>query len=154
MSRQIAQAVRGESFHEAPRATRKRQFPKREGSAHWVLGYDVKKQGDEMSTTFFVSRHPGALQWATQCGLRFDAVIPHLDITCVQAGDTVIGTLPLELAAKVQAMGARYRHLSLSLPADQRGRELSAADLFDLGARVLDFDIRLIINPTQGFMTP
>lgn len=105
-----------------------------------------------MSKTVFVSRHPGAVQWAMQHGLNIDTFIPHLDITCIQCGDTVIGTLPIELAASVQSIGARYRHLSLSVPADRRGHELSAHELDALGARLLDFDIRHTPHTPEGRM--
>ena len=30
-------------------------------------------------TVWFVSRHPGALQWMQQCGPAFDCHVPHLD---------------------------------------------------------------------------
>ena len=40
-------------------------------------------------TTWFVSRHPGALQWMQQCGPAFDCHVPHLDTAQVQRGDTV-----------------------------------------------------------------
>lgn len=105
-----------------------------------------------MSKTYFVSRHPGAVTWAMQRGLNIDTFIPHLDITCIQRGDTVIGTLPIELAASVQSIGARYRHLSLNMPAHRRGHELSADDLEALGARLLDFDIRPTPNNPEGLM--
>ena len=72
-------------------------------------------------TTWFVSRHPGALQWMQQCGPAFDCHVPHLDTAQVQRGDTVIGTLPVNLAAQVCARGAAYWHLALEMPAQQRG---------------------------------
>ena len=93
-------------------------------------------------TTFFISRHPGAVQWAERQQLRVDRFIPHLDITQVQAGDLLIGTLPVNMAAQVCAKGAQYHHLSLELPVAMRGRELSADDLERLDARLTAFDIR------------
>ncbi len=58
-------------------------------------------------TTWFVSRHPGALDWARQQGLAVDRWVPHLEPADVQPGDTVAGTLPVQLASKVCARGAR-----------------------------------------------
>lgn len=87
-------------------------------------------------TTWFISRHPGARQWAEEEGITVDRVVTHLDLAMVERGDTVIGTLPVHLAGEVCARGARYRHLSLELPPDQRGRELSAADMRVCGARI------------------
>lgn len=100
-------------------------------------------------TTYFVSRHPGAIEWAARQSLNIDCVVPHLDLTLVQPGDTVIGSLPVNLAAQVCAAGAAYWHLSLELPTELRGRELSADDLERLGARVEAFDIRATPVPVE-----
>ena len=93
-------------------------------------------------TTWFVSRHPGALQWMQQHGPAFDCHVPLLDPPDVQRGDTVIGTLPVHLAAQVCARGAAYLHLVLAAPQEVRGRELSAQELLSLGATLQPFDIR------------
>ena len=67
-------------------------------------------------TTYFVSRHPGALTWAAAQHIRVDRVVPHLHLDDIQPGDTCIGTLPVNLAAQVCAAGARYVHLVLNVP--------------------------------------
>ena len=92
-------------------------------------------------TTFFVSRHPGAIEWAARRQFQVDVVVPHLDVALVQSGDKVIGSLPVNLAAQVCAQGAAYWHLSVELPAELRGRELSANNLEQLSARVQPFDV-------------
>ncbi|MEW6039541.1 MAG: CRISPR-associated protein Csx16 [Pseudomonadota bacterium] len=96
-------------------------------------------------TTFFITRHPGARAWAEQEGIRIDRVVDHLDPAEVEAGDTVLGTLPVNLAAEVCARGARYLHLSLGLPPEWRGKELSADDLRRFGARLEEF---LVVSPS------
>lgn len=93
-------------------------------------------------TTWFISRHTGAIEWAKRKKLVVDRFVPHLDPAQVQPGDTVIGSLPVNLAAQVCAAGAAYWHLSLELPVELRGRELSADELERLGARVEPFDIQ------------
>lgn len=92
-------------------------------------------------TTWFISRHPGAWQWAQQQGVKADRRLTHLDIDDIHQGDTVIGSLPVNLAARVCEKGARYIHLSLDLPADMRGRELTAAQLEQYGARLQAYHI-------------
>lgn len=87
-------------------------------------------------TTFFITRHPGAVEWARRQGLAVDRQLAHLDPQAVQAGDIVIGILPVHLAAQVCARGGRYLHLSLDLPPEARGRELSADELEQFGARL------------------
>ena len=89
-----------------------------------------------MMTTYFVTRHPGALDWAAEEGLAVDVMLAHLDPETIQPGDTVIGTLPIHLAAQICQRGGRYLHLSLEVPPEQRGRELTAADLHQFGARL------------------
>ena len=101
-------------------------------------------------TTWFVSRHPGALLWMQQCGPAFDRHVGHLDPAQIQPGDCVIGTLPVNLAAQVCARGAAYWHLSLEISAAARGRELSASELFALGATLERFDI----HPAPPEVTP
>lgn len=80
-------------------------------------------------TTWFITRHPGAREWAQSVGLLIDRHCAHLDPAEVQAGDTVIGTLPVHLAATVCQRGARYLHLSLDVPEHARGHELDADGL-------------------------
>jgi CRISPR-associated protein Csx16 len=94
-------------------------------------------------TTWFVSRHTGALQWMLRHGPAFDCHVPHLDPADVQHGDTVIGTLPVHLAAQVCARGAEYWHLVLQLPQGARGRELGMHELTALDARLQRFVIQL-----------
>lgn len=95
-------------------------------------------------TTWFISRHPGALQWMRKEGHHFDRHVPHLDIEQVQAGDTVIGTLPITLIAQVCTRNAQYWHLSFPMPPTARGSELSAAELNALGAKLERFEAHMI----------
>ena len=92
-------------------------------------------------TTWFVSRHPGALEWIRRQGVAVDRMVPHLDPRDVGHGDTVIGTLPVNRAAELQARGARYVHLALELPPDWRGRELSADDMEAIGACLREYRV-------------
>ena len=104
-------------------------------------------------TTYFVSRHPGAIAWAERQGLPVDQQIRHLEISSIQAGDTVIGTLPMNLAARVCESGGRYIHLTLELPLEKRGQELSADDLDHYGAVVEEYLVRKrpVISPLNNF---
>jgi CRISPR-associated protein Csx16 len=97
--------------------------------------------GTLRGTTWFVSRHPGAIEWAKGQGLAIDRWVAHLHPAEVAAGDTVIGSLPVNLAAAVCQRGARYLHLSIVLPAQWRGRELSAAEMQASAAELKAFHV-------------
>ena len=92
-------------------------------------------------STYFVSRHPGALLWAQAEGLPIDEVLRHLDVGCIRAGDTVIGTLPVHLACAVCDAGARLLYLVLALPAEARGRELGLEDMYRYGAELVEYRV-------------
>ena len=87
-------------------------------------------------TTYFISRHIGAVDWAESEGFHVDQRLAHFDVTIVQAGDTILGTLPINLVAEVNARGVHYFHLTLELPAEVRGKELTADDMRRYGARL------------------
>jgi CRISPR-associated protein Csx16 len=102
-------------------------------------------------TTFFVSRHAGAVEWAARRELIVDRLVMHLDIAEVRQGDTVIGTLPVNLAAAICVRGARYLNLSVDLPPAARGRELSADELEHYGARLEAYSVQPVNNnPRSG----
>jgi len=93
-------------------------------------------------TIYFISRHPGAREWAAEESVTVDQVIEHLDPVIITPGDTLIGSLPVNLAAEVCERGGRYLHLSLDLPAALRGHELSAEQMRACGARIEEYLIQ------------
>lgn len=95
-------------------------------------------------TTWLVTRHPGTVQWMRHHGTPFDRHVTHLYLQDVQPGDTVIGTLPIHLAAQVCARGAHYWNLTLQLPEHTRGRELAAEELGQFHAALEQYDIRKV----------
>ncbi|MDA8065380.1 MAG: CRISPR-associated protein Csx16 [Thermaerobacter sp.] len=97
--------------------------------------------GVTRGTVWFVSRHPGAREWAARQGFAVDETVAHLDPAQVQPGDVVLGNLPVHLAAELCAKGAQYWHLSLEVPAERRGQELSAADMERYGARLERYQV-------------
>jgi CRISPR-associated protein Csx16 len=98
-------------------------------------------------TTYFVTRHPGAREWAQQQGITVDTQVDHLNVAQVKVGDVVIGTLPVNLVAEVCARGGRYYlHLALDLPPGVRGKELSVEDMERLGARLEKYRVERVID--------
>lgn len=86
---------------------------------------------------YLVTRHAGALAWMQQQGYSFDQHLTHLPPHFpLQAGDVVIGTLPIPLVAQLTAQGVDYWHLSFAMPAHWRGTELSATQLNQVHAQL------------------
>jgi len=90
-------------------------------------------------TTYFISRHAGAVAWAQAQGFQVDQQLAHFDVDVVQDGDVILGTLPVNLIAEMNERGGRYFHLTLELPAEKRGTEISAADMQHFGARLEEY---------------
>ncbi|MBF0425736.1 MAG: CRISPR-associated protein Csx16 [Magnetococcales bacterium] len=101
-------------------------------------------------TRYFVSRHPGAMAWARQQGVAADFQVTHIDPEIIHEGDLVIGTLPVNLAARVCQRGGRYLHLSLLLPHAWRGRELSVDELHACDARLEEYRIEHLPGLEEG----
>lgn len=95
--------------------------------------------------TYFVSRHPGAVEWASRRGL-VAVQVKHMDVDMLCYGDTVIGTLPVHLAAAVCARGARYLHLVLRTPESMRGQELDANQLESLHPKLTPFHVQTVVG--------
>ena len=95
-------------------------------------------------TTWFISRHEGAKEWAKQKGMQIDCWCEHLDVSQINKDDVVIGTLPVHLAAEVCAKGAKFYFLSINLNHEQRGHELTAKDLFDLECSIEQFNVNRV----------
>ncbi|MDP5131954.1 MAG: CRISPR-associated protein Csx16 [Paraglaciecola sp.] len=97
-------------------------------------------------TTFFISRHPGAINWIKQQGITIDRWETHLDLADVKSGDRVVGTLPIPMVAALNQKGATYLHLNVAVPASLRGQELSEETLDVLGATLQAFRVLEVVK--------
>lgn len=77
----------------------------------------------------FVSRHEGAVELIRRHDVPVTHFVPHLSADEVEQGDVVIGNLPIHLVMAVMAKGARYLHLTIEIPNERRGCELSAEEM-------------------------
>lgn len=108
-------------------------------------------------TTWFVTRHHGAVFWAADYGVKVNEdddksgkIVADLDdVARVKKGDEVIGTLPIHMAAAVIKRGASYTHLSMEIPASLRGKELTKEQMRECGARLERFDIKSLGRLTK-----
>jgi CRISPR-associated protein Csx16 len=92
-------------------------------------------------SVYFVTRHAGAKAWAESEGLKIDACIEHLEMDQITAGDTILGTLPINLVAELNAKGIRYFHLILPLPVELRGQEITKEIMKKLGAKMQEYKV-------------
>lgn len=93
--------------------------------------------------TILVTRHPGAIQWIHDSGIKVDSHCDHLDTNEINKGDVVIGILPVNLAAEVCARGGEYRHICLELPRVARGKELSSGEMAQFNATLKGFNVTI-----------
>ena len=77
-----------------------------------------------------VSRHAGAIEWLQSHGITGE-VIAHVTDPAQIAGKTVIGALPLHLAAQAFAVVAIDMP---NLPAEKRGQDLTPDEMDEFGA--------------------
>jgi CRISPR-associated protein Csx16 len=101
-------------------------------------------------TTYFVTRHAGAQEWARRHGFGNVETLDHLDAQIINSDDIVIGALPPQLAAAVIDRGGAYHHLIMDVPATERGKELSADDMERFGARVQRFMVAAIDGAAES----
>lgn len=102
---------------------------------------------------YFVTRHPGAREWARARGLDAE-MVEHLDVERVRRGDVVMGTLPVHVAAEVCARGARFLHLSLDAPEGERGTEMTADAMAAAGAHLVAYDVLRLDDPAPASPKP
>jgi len=95
-----------------------------------------------MPNTYLVSRHQADIDWIKK-QVEVDKVISHLDIASIEPNDTVIGTLPIHVAAQVCAQKAHYIHLSIDVPPEWRGKELNTADFEQCSPRLEEYYIQI-----------
>lgn len=95
---------------------------------------------------YFVSRHPGALQWMQDRFIGQPArVLTHLPGDFSPGpGDRIFGVLPLQWVQRITAAGAQAWVLEVELPPELRGRELTAEQLSQRGAALVLYEARAL----------
>ena len=93
---------------------------------------------------WFISRHLGAIEWAKTQNLNIDHWVEHLDYRVVQAGDVVMGTLPVHLEEKICQQGAAFYFLSVDVQPDQRGQELTQKQLEQQDCQLIPFYVECL----------
>ena len=92
-------------------------------------------------TTTCVVRHQGAVDWMKMQSIPIDYWTESLDLDMVESGDTVIGILPMHMAAEVCAKGATFIALMIDLPREYRGKELTVKQLEEMSCCLMPFHV-------------
>ena len=97
-----------------------------------------KKKGGIRIDTIFVSRHPGAIAWIQKHHPEFGEakVIGHATPGDIK-GNRIIGVLPVDLAS----LAGEYWHLTMRLPPEARGKELSLEEMEQYGCSIERYEI-------------
>ena len=82
----------------------------------------------DRSDAVFISRHPGAREWAARRGFTRDRIFNEWRGLPPDAA-IVAGALPVHLAAQICSAGSRYFHLEMNVPSGHRDRELTADEM-------------------------
>ena len=102
-------------------------------------------------TTFIVTRHAAAAEFAASRGFGDAKVVAHAGDefwSGLQSGDCVVGTLPLHLAARAcAATGNPFGFLGLDVPPEMRGKELSLDDMLRCKASIEWFRVEAAQPP-------
>jgi CRISPR-associated protein Csx16 len=79
-------------------------------------------------------------------GLSIDAWVEHLDDSVsLSRGDHIIGTLPINIVAKLNSRGVTYSHFSLELKKELRGKELTMEELLLCHPRLDDYAVKIMV---------
>lgn len=99
-------------------------------------------------TIYLITRHPGAVEWMKIKGRPYDIHLTHLtDYDAFHKGDTVVGSLPINVVADLNKLGVDYIHLNLYVPESLRGVELSAEQLVVLNATLEPYRVLRLNDP-------
>lgn len=93
---------------------------------------------------YLISRHAGAVEWLEARGFDDPVLVNHATqnfIDSLTESDFVFGTLPIHLAEAVCHQGARFFNLTLDVPAEYRGKELTPDLMEEFGARLTEYRI-------------
>lgn len=101
-------------------------------------------------TVHVVTRHHGALDWLRSHGIRWDRHHERFDARDIKETDQVIGILPMRVAARICALGARYLHICINMPNDRRGSELTLEEMIQFGASLEEFRILMLPKPRMA----
>lgn len=95
-------------------------------------------------SVYFVSRHIASVEWFKKQEIEVDVWLTHLDDeTPLRADDVVIGNLPINIVATLSSKRIHYIHLSIEVPEELRGVELSFDHLNKYPPKLLAFRVQV-----------
>jgi len=114
---------------------------------------ESKIEEDKNEKVLFVNRNDGAKDWAQDHGFEDADVVENFSTDMIEEGDTVIGTLPLHLAADICKKGGNYSALVMDpVPQELRGTSLSSEQMDELNATTQSMRVEVLEknDPTEN----
>lgn len=148
---QSISGIRNDLMHGGWRPNAIRGGSLKKSIGNFVADFDVAAVPETEASAgkvLIVSRHSGAVEWLRRQGYRDTTVISHLDISLVNKGDIVIGTLPLHQAAQIAARKAQFLFIEMNIPERKRGAEISADEMDQYGAKLQEYSVRVVNRAT------
>lgn len=102
----------------------------------------IEKQEDIV----FITRHVEAWEWAQKKGITRAVFSRQLPWNLIKEGTIVCGILPVKLVSQVCARGARYFHLSIHAPPEERGRDLRPDEMDEYNAKLEEYTVRQVLR--------
>ena len=89
--------------------------------------------------TKIVTRHPALIEYLSEHGIKAEETLSHAGVEDVR-GQDVVGVLPMSLACEC----ARFREVSMRIPTELRGQEMSIEQIRACNPRIVEYKIERV----------
>ena len=96
-------------------------------------------------TSYLITRHSGAIDWAKQQNLKIDKVLSHINeinIERLSSNDKIYGNLPLHIINTLCEKNIEYWNLDLDIPLALRGKDLNLKEMNNCHARIERYTVK------------
>ena len=99
-----------------------------------------------MANVLIVTRHNATVEWLKSTMLDDDVIVvtAHYTPRLAEGFDYVVGILPIQLVAELCAEGIRYYQVTMDVPEEFRGKELTVEQMDQFGARLVQYNVEVV----------
>ena len=93
-----------------------------------------------------VTRHAATVEWLKSTMLDDNQimVVAHYTPGMAQGYDYIVGILPIQLVEELCAEGIRYYQVTMDVPEEFRGKELTVEQMDQFGARLVQYNVEVV----------